>query len=445
MEKKDVKERLSNQVELIREVFKYAHRFVSRRFVIQISSELFDHQLFSSLLRDLALLQHNGIQLSLVPGAASRINTVLHQFNQESKFNEGLRISAQESMPIIVMAAFDMANKLMTELSSQRLDSVIGSWVRAQSLGVVSGNDFQMTGSVTKINAEQIKRILGDGLIPILPCVGWNSVGQAYNLSSLELARVLAVELQAEKLFYITDSFSLNADEMDLGDDDVTLVGNQITSLNAQQANNFLKRNRERLNNDSCDLIEQAIQATGNGVDRVHILDGSADGVILREIFSTQGSGVMIHVNPFSEIRPMKLEDISSVLRIVTPEVEKGNLLTLSREDLLANYEDFIVYEVDGSVRGCAALHCYSKQLAEICSLAVDPAFSNLGIGRRLLLFLIENARKTQVKKIFVLTTKTADWFLGEGFLHADISELPEEKSYNNNRNSRIYRLDLQV
>ena len=125
-----------NQVELIREVFKYARRFVSKRFVIQMSSELFEHRLFPSLVRDLALLQHNGIQLLLVPGARLRIDTVLRQFNKELEFKEGQRISAEESLPLIVMAAFDVANRLMTEFSSQQLNSVIGNWVRARSLGV---------------------------------------------------------------------------------------------------------------------------------------------------------------------------------------------------------------------------------------------------------------------------------------------------------------------
>ena len=432
-----------NHVELIREVFKYARRFVSKRFVIQISSELFEHRLFPSLVRDLAFLQHSGIQLLLVPGSRLRIDTILRQFNKEWEFRDGLRITAEESLPLIVMAAFDVANRLMTEFSSQQLNSVIGNWVQSQGLGVVNGSDFQMTGTVKKINIAQIERIMDDGIIPILPCIGWSSIGQAYNLSSLELARALAIGLGAEKLFYINDSFFLNAHELDLGGEEPTLEGRQITGLTAQGAATLLERNSSRLTKVDRDIIRQSIQASTGGVERVHILDGTTDGVILREIFSTRGSGTLIHVNPFNAIRSMEPQDISDVLRIIQPEVERGNLLARNRDDLLRTQADFVVYEADGSIRGCAALHRYERGVAELAAIAVDPIFSKLGIGNQLVRYLLNEARKRNMKKIFALTTQAADWFLSMGFLRAELSEIPEERRDNSNRNSRAYCLKL--
>ncbi|MGI9255361.1 MAG: amino-acid N-acetyltransferase, partial [Salinispira sp.] len=396
-----------------------------------------------SLIRDMALLRHNGFQLLLVPGAQLQIDNVLQQFDRETNFKEGLRISGEENMPLIVMAAFDVAHRLMTEFSSQQLDSVIGNWVRAQSLGVVEGNDFQMTGSVQKINTEQILRILDDGIIPILPCVGWNATGQTYNISSLKLARALAVELQAEKLFYISDSFSLNVETVDLDGVETTIFTDQVSSLSIHDAEIFLAQNKERLKEDDFTFISESIQAVSSGVTRAHILNGSLDGAILREIFSTQGCGVMIHMNPFNEIRSMEVHDISDVLRIMAPEVERGNLRERSRRELLKMQDDFIVYESDGSIQACAALHRYGEDMAEIAALAVDPPFNNLGIGNKLLLYMIEHARKQGIAKVFVLTTQAADWFLNAGFHRAEPSILPEERPYNNDRNSRIYCLEL--
>ena len=94
-------------------------------------------------------------------------------------------------------------------------------------------------------------------------------------------ARALAVGLGAEKLFYITDSFFLNAQKLDLSGEEVTLDGNRVTSLNVQRATAFLERNSSRLNEADYDIIRQSIQAATGGVERVHILDGTTDGVIL--------------------------------------------------------------------------------------------------------------------------------------------------------------------
>ena len=36
------------------------------------------------------------------------------------------------------------------------------------------------------------------------------------------------------------------------------------------------------------------------------------------------------------------------------PEVERGNLIVRSRDELLHTQADFVIYEADGSIRGCA-------------------------------------------------------------------------------------------
>ena len=45
------------------------------------------------------------------------------------------------------------------------------------------------------------------------------------------------------------------------------------------------------------------------------------------------------------------------------------------------------------------------------------------------------------IKKLFVLTTQTAHWFLEKGFVETELSNLPEQKQplYNYQRNSRIF------
>jgi hypothetical protein len=43
-------------------------------------------------------------------------------------------------------------------------------------------------------------------MIPIFPCIGWNAAGKPYNLSSDDIAMAVAEALQAEKLFFVTDS-----------------------------------------------------------------------------------------------------------------------------------------------------------------------------------------------------------------------------------------------
>ncbi|AHC16588.1 amino-acid N-acetyltransferase [Salinispira pacifica] len=437
---------VSGQVELIREVFKYAKRFSSKRFVIQITSALIEHPLFPSLIQDIATLHQGGIRIILVAGAGRRIDAVLRQFNMEPEFAGGLRISREPMLPLIKMAAFDTANRMMSELSSHQVSSVIGNWVRARALGVVNGTDFHMTGTVERISAAQIERVLNDDIIPILPCIGWNNLGQAYNISSLELARHLASNLRAEKLFYITSAFRLSERDFRFREEGVVVNNGALTRMTAAGARNFLEDNTGRLDAVAGEIIVHATEAVSSGVERVHILNGSSDGVLLKETFSTKGSGVMIHADPFDAIRPMEEADVSQVLRLMTPGIEEGQLLPRGRQQLLEQRGDFVVYVTDGSVRGCGALHEYPGKLGEIAAMAVDPGYNHLGIGQKILRYLIQRSREQSLKQIFALTTRASDWFMSLGFRKGDLSHLPEEKrlSYNKGRNSRIFYLPVE-
>ena len=104
-----------------------------------------------------------------------------------------------------------------------------------------------------------------------------------------------------------------------------------------------------------------------------------------------------------------------------------------------------MVHETDGTIHGCGALHFYSDGSAEIAGIAVDRAFEHLGIGQKIVSYLVDKARALEVPRVFVLTTQTSDWFERLGFKKSPVERLPEEKrsSYDSRRNSRVLMLDL--
>lgn len=142
----------------------------------------------------------------------------------------------------------------------------------------------------------------------------------------------------------------------------------------------------------------------------------------------------------------MTQQDIPSVLAIMRPFVQSKILLPRTDLELLEKLSDYIVYEIDGGIRACSALHIYTDNQAEIAALAVDSAFSNLGIGPKMMDFLIKRAKSLGITKIFILTTQTADWFEKLHFVPASISDLPESRrsKWNKERNSKVYVLELQ-
>ena len=422
-----MKETFQEKTDSIREVFLYLKRFQGKSFVIKIDHPLTEAPVFQSLIRDLAELRNLGINILIVAGARERIDEVLVRYGIESPMQESVRISTPDAMPFIKMAAFDVANRIMTALTANDIRAVIGNWVRARTLGVVDGVDFLSTGRVERILTDQLGELLRDGVVPIFPCIGWSSSGEPYNVSSNELASMLAQSVNADKLFFVTKRQRAYPSRM------TTAEVTAYLDENSGDDPDFLE------------LLRYARITCSGGVKRVHIVDGNLDGAILQEVFSNLGVGTMVYGNQYEQIRKVRSSEIPAVLRIMEPWVQAGHLIRRTHSELLEGADSIYVYEVDGALHGSAGFKPLGDRQAEITGLAVDDQFVELGIGRRLVEYMIESAREAGYRELFVLTTQAFDWFRQLGFVQADIVRLPQERrhSYDPEWSSRIMVLTL--
>ncbi|HKJ84765.1 MAG TPA: amino-acid N-acetyltransferase [Spirochaetia bacterium] len=434
-----------DHVELIREVFRYAQAFQGKTFVLQLDDAIVLRSTVVSLMRDLVLLHRTGIRIVLVAGARQRIDEILQRYNVDCEKHGGVRISTPDAIPFIKMAAFDAANRVMTSLSGQGVNAVIGNWVRARSLGVVDGIDFQDAGTVDKIRVDLLRGVIEQGSIPILPCIGWSGSGKPYNISSRELATELATALQASKLFFLAELDPLTTSRYQVAGDVDSTPGGRISRLTVEQATRFVDLNRDREDDLGCELVGRGLRAARHGVERVHIVDGRSEGVVLQEIFSNLGVGTMVHANQYQSIRSMTRADVPDVYRLMQPLVQRGLLVQRTEGDLHDSIDDYVVFETDGMVHGCGALHIYNERQAEVAGLAVDDNYEHFGIGQRIVRFLIEGARRAGLRELFVLTTQASDWFEQLGFRAGSVEDMPKSKRerYDYARNSRVMLYEI--
>jgi amino-acid N-acetyltransferase len=440
---------LPDQVDTIRTAFSYINRFKGHTFVIRIEGSLLEHSLFPLLIKDIVLLKKMGIKIALVPGARKRIDEMLAASNIVCDTVAGTRVTPLEAMPFVEMAAFEISNRIMTLLSEDECDAIIGNWVKAHSLGVIDGTDYQCSGAVEKIKIDIIENLLSTGFIPIFPNIGWSGTGKPYNISSSELAFTIASGLHASKLFFIIDfgGISANGFEMPHGVD--LTPDNIISQLTTPQAKSFLDLNKNREKTHPYELVSHAYRACQAGIERVHVIDGREDGMLLKEIFSNRGLGTMIYADPHENIRGAFHADIPEILKVMRPFIKENVLIRRRRDDLEERIADYAIYEVDGMVHACGALHLFPDRSGEIAGLAVDKTYVNYGIGKKIVSFLLEKAESLNLEKVFLLTTRTADWFLELGFTEGSINDLPLEKKsvYDKSRNSLVlvYNLDRRV
>ncbi|WP_161626801.1 amino-acid N-acetyltransferase [Desulfospira joergensenii] len=436
-------------VNTIREVFDYIRRYRGKTFVLKLDDGLIGHPLFPLLMKDIVQLHDIGISLILVMGTRTAIEKHLAKAGLHTKMVNGIRITPRAAMDHIKLAAMEVVQTIISHLSAGQANGIMGNWIRARSLGVCRGVDFEYTGHVEKIQSDIIHKLMGQDFIPILYNIGMNALGDGYNLNSDQIARQVCMDLSVEKLFFIRAQDAIPGAGLLLPPgSQVHPDGEIVSNMDIDQVGFMLDRNKKSLNPENQTLLgyaKEVIDRPG-GVKRVHIIDGRKEGRLLQEVFSSIGGGTLIYGNQYAHIRRATLEDIPEILRLLDGYVQKGNLIMRTALDIRHRIHAYHIYAVDHAVYGCGALYEYGNGWGEIGAVAVNEDYKSKGIGRGLVQFLIQKAREKKIKTLFLLTTQAADWFFEFGFVWADPADLPEShrQRYNLERNSRVLFLTLQ-
>ncbi len=109
-------------------------------------------------------------------------------------------------------------------------------------------------------------------------------------------------------------------------------------------------------------------------------------------------------------VRPAKSGEMSGIRALIGLYRE-----TLVQTDLPRRSSFFVAVE-NGRLIGCVALQIYSRRMAELRSLAVDPGAASRGVGRRLVEACQKRARDRGVHQVIAVTSEVA-FFEKAGFL----------------------------
>ncbi|WP_043753120.1 amino-acid N-acetyltransferase [Imhoffiella purpurea] len=422
----------------VRQATPYIHAHRGRTFVIAFGGEAVADAAFPELVHDIALLHGLGIRLVLVHGARPQIEERLKGDGAELRYVNGLRVTDDRALACVKEAAgfvrveieallsLGLANSPMAGV---RIPVVSGNFVTARPQGVIDGIDYRHTGSVRRVDQRTLRAILDQGNVALMPPLGYSPTGEVFNLSAADVACSTAAALGADKLIFLTEQ----------GDSESSpqLPPNLLTSEVDQ-----LLASEHGLHEEIVTCLRAGADACRTGVRRVHLVGRRTDGALLRELLTHDGSGTLISAEPYEELRPARIDDVTGILELLRPLEERGVLVRRSRERLETEIDRFTLIERDGLITACAALYPYPDDgTAELACLAVHLDYRGGRRGDRLLEHMETRARSKGIGNLFVLTTQTAHWFLERGFQTAGPDALPMEKQalYNFQRNSKVF------
>ncbi|KAM3286098.1 putative amino-acid acetyltransferase NAGS1, chloroplastic [Capsicum chacoense] len=381
-----------------------------------------------------------------------------------------------------------------------------GNFLAAKKRGVVEGIDYASTGEVKKIDVSRIRESLDQDSIVLLSNLGYSSSGEVLNCNTYEVATACALALGAEKLICIMDGPILDessrlirfltlqdadmlvrrrAEQSEIAANYVKAVSQEDFnhlgyngsngSLPSQNGNVFSQRynptfqngigfdngnglwsseqgfaigGQEKLSRSNGYLSELAAAAfvCRGGVQRVHLLDGTIGGVLLKELFQRDGVGTMVASDLYEGARMARVSDIPGIKELLQPLEESGTLIRRTDEELVKALPSFVIVEREGHIIACAALFPYfEEKCGEVAAIAVSPDCRGQGQGDKLLDYIEKKASSLGLQMLFLLTTRTADWFVRRGFSECSIDHIPEQrrKKINLARRSKYYMKKL--
>jgi len=421
-----------------RQAAPYIHAFRNRVFVIAFGGDLVRDGHMTSLAHDLNTLVSLGVKLVLVHGARPQINARLLEAGVEPRFERGVRVTDRDYLDPVLQAIGQVRFEIESALSMGLPNSPManadirvsgGNFITAKPMGVHDGVDMQCTGEVRKLDVAAIRNRLDFGETLLLSPVGYSPTGEVFNLTLEDVATSTAVALGAQKLIFLLDQQG------------VVEEGELLNELTAAEAEAFVKDARSA--RDDIDFyLPNCIRAVRHGVGRAHLISRHLDGGLLTELFTHEGIGTMISRESLETLRRANIDDIGGILQVIEPLEAEGVLVKRNRELLEREIERFAILEHDRKIVGCVGLHTFEdSNMAELAGLAVHPDYRDGGRGERLMRHVEREARRLKIEKLFVLTTRTAHWFVERGYAPASVDELPIKKKelYNWQRRSKVF------
>ncbi|MEO8125545.1 MAG: amino-acid N-acetyltransferase [Bryobacteraceae bacterium] len=422
----------------LRGILQYIPQFREKTFIIAVDGVIVPDENFANILLDVAVLRSLNIRVVLVHGASVQIQALAAKLKVHASNLDGAGVTDAPTLQLAMDAANRLTHEILEGLSANDLRAACTNSIIAHPLGIIQGVDHLFTGKVERVDTELLQTLLNQGIVPVVPPLGFDGDGRTYRVNSDSIAVAVAEALKAIKLIFITDQDGL-------------LYNDQL--IRQMLAGDLLKLVQTAGGGFDPEMLSKAHHAAAAcaaGVQRVHVINGREDEGLLSEVFSNEGIGTLVYANEYEQIRPAKKKDIPALQMLTKKAVAAGELVKRTRAEIEKNLADYYIFEIDKNPVGCVALHIYFAQhKGELASLYVDPSHENQGIGRKLIQFAENKARESGLTELLTLSTQAFTYFQSKGgFVEGALEDLPlerREKYDQSGRNSKILVKRLRI
>ena len=281
------------------EALGWIRKFRDKTTVIKIGGSVIDNQdALRHILLDILFMETVGMRPVVVHGGGDRISREMQKAGIEPVFVRGRRYTDPQTLEIVqrVLAVetneylaneFEKIGGRAMTLNFQSTPVLYGERIQLRD---EAGNaiDLGAVGEVTRVDRLVVDNLCYAGQVPFIPSMCLTEDGQKLNVNADTAATVIAQQLNADKLVFLSDVGGVMLDQ----NDESTLV----STLGPKRAQQMIDDGT--ISRGMIPKIQACLDTIRGGVGKVHIVDGTIRHSLLLEIYTTSGIGTVIVNDP---------------------------------------------------------------------------------------------------------------------------------------------------
>jgi acetylglutamate kinase len=287
-------EQLIERAAVLIEALPYIQEFRNSVVLVKFGgSAMEDPDITRSVIRDVVFMECAGMKPVIVHGGGKAISAQLKAEGVPTRFVNGLRYTCEKTIRVVDRVLHQQINadlvRVMAELNGKPC-AVSGKNVlraeRETTADPATGEpvDLGLVGRVVNVDTEQLRWILNRGEVPVVTPLATDMNGVVYNVNADMAACVVAAQLKANKLVFLSDVPGVLRDAKD----ETTL----ISTIQRAEVETLIATGV--LTGGMVPKVRSAAEAIDAGVAKVHMIDGRVRHSLLLEMFTDRGVGTQI-------------------------------------------------------------------------------------------------------------------------------------------------------
>jgi acetylglutamate kinase len=283
----------AEKAEALLEALPFIQKFRGQTFVIKYGgSAMEDDHLIERLLRDVVFLEAVGINPVLVHGGGKAITQRMREAGLSPRFVNGLRVTDEVAIRIVQEVLDEVIRPRIVETIKEfggRAEGFSGRDVfKAKKLPPqIDGKkmvDIGHVGEVTALDLAGVTNAVEGEVVPVISPIGQAEDGTILNVNADIAAGAMAGALKASKMIFVSDVLGVMRDVKD--------PSSLIPTVNRKEATSLIKD--EIIEGGMIPKVLSAVASIGQGVGKVHLIDGRIPHALLLEVFTANGIGTEI-------------------------------------------------------------------------------------------------------------------------------------------------------